>query len=129
MRLVQSPAQFCCPVTASLCPQSQRPYPDISTSENLPLTLYSNAMQEKENKVFITQLCLTLCDPVDYSPPGSSVWDSPGKHTGVGCQSLLWGTFPIQGLNPDLLHCRQILYCLSQQEKSTSIKICRFFNI
>ena len=33
--------------TASLYPQSQRPYSDISTSENLPLTLYSNAMQEK----------------------------------------------------------------------------------
>ena len=33
--------------TASLCPQSQHSYPDISTSENLPLTLYSNAMQEK----------------------------------------------------------------------------------
>ena len=24
-------------------------------------------------KVFVTQLCLTLCDPVDCSPPGSSV--------------------------------------------------------
>ena len=23
------------------------------------------------------QSCLTLCDPADYSPPGSSVWDSP----------------------------------------------------
>ena len=22
---------------------------------------------------FITQSCLTLCDPMDYSPPGSSV--------------------------------------------------------
>ena len=32
-----------------------------------------------------TQLCPTLCDPVDCSPPGSSVHgDSPGKNTGVG---------------------------------------------
>ena len=23
--------------------------------------------------VFVAQLCLTLCDPMDYSPPGSSV--------------------------------------------------------
>ena len=23
--------------------------------------------------VLVTQLCLTLCDPMDYSPPGSSV--------------------------------------------------------
>ena len=25
-------------------------------------------------KVFITQLCLTLCNPMDSSPPGSSVY-------------------------------------------------------
>ena len=29
--------------------------------------------------------------------------DSPGKNTGVGCQALLQGIFPIQGLNPHLL--------------------------
>ena len=29
------------------------------------------------------QSCLTLCDPMDYSPPGFSVHgDSPGKNTG-----------------------------------------------
>ena len=33
----------------------------------------------------VTQLCPTLCNPVDCSPPGSSVpGDSPGKNTGVG---------------------------------------------
>ena len=35
------------------------------------------------------QLCLTLCDPIDSSPPGSRPWDSPGKSTGVGCHFLL----------------------------------------
>ena len=30
-------------------------------------------------------------------------WDSPGKHTGVGCHFLLQGIFPTQGLNPSLL--------------------------
>ena len=35
------------------------------------------------------QSCLTLCDPVDGSTPGSSPWDSPGKYTGVGCHFLL----------------------------------------
>ena len=64
----------------------------------------------------VTQLCLTLCDPVHCSPPGSFVHgDSPGKNTGVGCPILLWGIFPTQELNPGLLHCRQILYCLSHQ--------------
>ena len=34
----------------------------------------------------IAQSCLTLCDPLDCSLPGSSVHgDSPGKNTGVGC--------------------------------------------
>ena len=37
-------------------------------------------------------------------------WNSPGKHTGVSCLCLLQGTFPIQGLNLALLHCRLILY-------------------
>ena len=36
-----------------------------------------------------------------------------GKNTGVGCQALLQGIFPTQGLNPGLLHCRQTLYRLS----------------
>ena len=36
------------------------------------------------------QLCLTLCNPIDGSPPGSpGPWDSPGKNTGVGCHFLL----------------------------------------
>ena len=48
--------------------------------------------------------CLTLCDPMDYSPPGSSVHgDSPGKKTGVDCHALLQGIFPTQGLNLHLL--------------------------
>ena len=42
-------------------------------------------------------------------------WGSLGKNTGVGCHALLQGIFPTQGLNPGLLHCRQILYSLSHQ--------------
>ena len=42
-------------------------------------------------------------------------WNSLGKNTAVGCHSLLQGIFPIQGSNPSLLHCRQILYHLSHQ--------------
>ena len=37
----------------------------------------------------VSQSCLALCDPLNCSPPGSSVlWDSPGKNTGVGCHAL-----------------------------------------
>ena len=62
----------------------------------------------------VTRLCLTLCDPMDYSPPGSPVHaDSPGKNTGVGCHTQ--GIFPTQGWNPGLPHCRRILHWLSHQ--------------
>ena len=26
-------------------------------------------------------------------------WDSPGKHTGVGCHAVFQGIFPTQGVN------------------------------
>ena len=32
---------------------------------------------------------VSLCDPISGSPPGSHLWDSPGKNTGVGCHFLL----------------------------------------
>ena len=67
--------------------------------------------------------CPTLCDPMDYSPPGSSVHaDSPGKNTEVGCHALLQGIFLTQGLNPGLPHCRQILYLLSHQGSPWDVK-------
>ena len=64
----------------------------------------------------VAQSCPTICDPMDCSPPGSSVHgDSPGKNTRVGSHSLLQGIFSTQGSNPGLPHCRWILYCLSHQ--------------
>ena len=45
-----------------------------------------------------------------YSP-----LNSPGQNTGVGSLSLLQGIFPTQGLNPDLPHCRRILYQLNHK--------------
>ena len=42
-------------------------------------------------------------------------WDFLGKNTEEYCHSLLQMIFPIQGLNQGLLHCGQILYCLSCQ--------------
>ena len=57
----------------------------------------------------VAKLCLTLCNSMNCSPPGSSVYgDSPGKNTGVSCHALLQGIFPTQGSNPCLLHYRWI---------------------
>ena len=42
-------------------------------------------------------------------------WDSPGKNTGMGSNSLLQAIFPTQGSNTHLLHCRCILYhCMGE---------------
>ena len=66
------------------------------------------------------QSCPTLCDSIDCNPPHSSVHgESPGRNTGVGCHPLLQRIFPTQGLNPGLLHCRQVLYHLSHQGSPT----------
>ena len=54
---------------------------------------------ESEVKVRVAQLCLTLCDPIDYTVHGIL-----GQNTGVGYCSLLQGIFPIQGSNPGLPH-------------------------
>ena len=55
----------------------------------------------------VAQSCLTHGL---YSPR-----NSPGQNTRKGSLSLLQGIFPTQGLNPGLLHCRQILYQLSHK--------------
>ena len=47
--------------------------------------------------------------------------NSSGKNTGVGCHFLLQETFPTQGLNPGLPHCRQTLY--QQSHQGTEIEI------
>ena len=52
--------------------------------------------------------CLTLCNPMDCRL--LCPWDFPVKKTEVGCHALLQGIFQTQGLNPWLLHYRQILY-------------------
>ena len=65
-------------------------------------------------RLLVTQLCLTLYDPMDCS---LCSWNSPGKNTGVGSHSFPQKILLTQGLNFGLLHCRQILYCLSHQRQ------------
>ena len=51
-----------------------------------------------------------------------SLWNSPGRNTGVGSLSLLQGIFPTQGSNPGLLHCRWILYQLSHKGSPKTVE-------
>ena len=62
----------------------------------------------------VFQSCLILCDPMG-GLCSSVHGDSLGKNLRVGCHALLQGIFPTEGLNPALLHYRQILYGLSHQ--------------
>ena len=58
-------------------------------------------------KVKVAQLCLTLCDPMDYTVHGI-----------LQARILEWllqGIFPTPGSNPGLPCCRQILYQLSHK--------------
>ena len=58
---------------------------------------YTFQVQGLENSL-VPQSCLTLCDPMRCSPPGSSVHGaSPGTNAGVGCHFLLQEIFPIEG--------------------------------
>ena len=82
----------------------QRNHPSGPASEPIPVLC------------LVAQSSPSLCNPMDCSPPGSSVLgDSPSRNTGVGSLSLLQGIFPIQGSNPGLPHCRWILYQLSHK--------------
>ena len=67
------------------------------------------------------QSCLTLCNPTDCSPPGSSVHGA--LHAGIlewaATPSSRGSSQPRQRSNPrflSLLHCRQILYRWASQE-------------
>ena len=86
-------------------------------------SLYSSKLFEYFLWIYVlSQLCLTLCDPMDCHLPGSSVHgDSPGKNTGLGCHALLQGIFPTQGSDPDFPHRRWILYHLNHQEAHVNI--------
>ena len=62
----------------------------------------------------VTESCLTLCNPMDCSPPSSSVHGIyQARILDIGCCFLLQGIFPNQGSNPRLLLGRWILYYLS----------------
>ena len=77
-------------------------------------------IKDTRNECVHAQSCSTLCDPMDYSLPSSSVHGIyPGKDTGVFCYFLLQGIMLTQGSNSHLLyllHYRQILYSWATRE-------------
>ena len=70
----------------------------------------------------LSESCLVMSDSL--RPHGLySSWNSPGHSMEVGSLSLLQRIFPTQGLNPGLLHCRQILYQLSHKGSPRKLEL------
>ena len=105
-----------------LCFQMYLWYKHINTSikhrlseqlgKNVPLGVLPKWLSLYQVPI-ISPSCLTLCEPMDYIVHGILqatilAW--------VASRSLHQGTFPTQGSNPGLPHCRQILCQLSYQE-------------
>ena len=67
------------------------------------------------NIVLVAQSSLTLCTPMDHSLPSSSIYWISQARIPEWVPSLSPGDLPDPGIEPGLLHCRQILYTLSHQ--------------
>ena len=75
------------------------------------VTAMGIAGQSYCSQVSVPVRCGRLYDPVDCSPPGSSVRGiSQARMTRMGCHLLFQGIFLTQRSNPGLLHRRWILY-------------------
>ena len=83
---------------------------DSSCPHNCTLILIKIlSVKSVSSVVLVTQLCPTLGNPMDCSPPGPFCpLRSPGKNSGVDSYSLLQGIFLTRGSNPRNPHCKQI---------------------
>ena len=80
------------------------------------LTICSQSCYTLKVKVLVAQWCLTFSDPVDCSPPGSSVHGIlQARISELVTMPSSRRIFLTEGLNLDLRHCRQILNHLSHQ--------------
>ena len=92
---------FALPVAVSHCNVTLKFLPWRS-----PFESYLASWLVKDSQCSVTLVMSDSLRPTRLLCP----WNVPGKNTGVGGHALLQRIFPTQGLNPGLLHCRQILY-------------------
>ena len=97
----------------------------------IPQGGHCTSSQLKTNKVRVSvaQSCLTLCDPMDWSPPGSSV------HGILQARILEWAAIPFSrgssqprdlpnpGIKPSSPAWQQVLSSLSHQGSSKTRKL------
>ena len=58
----------------------------------------------------VTQLCLTLCDPMDCNRPGSSVYGDPPEEYWSGLPCPPPGNLLNPGIEHRLPYCRRIFH-------------------
>ena len=105
-----------CPITGQHCPWLRTTgLEEHGTTIPCVAGLGKGIHGERKSKCSCSVVSSSL-QPHGLQPAGLLCpWDSLDKKPGIGCHFLLQGNFLIQGLNPGLLHCRQILYRLSHQ--------------
>ena len=112
--------EHCFCSVAKLCPLFETPW-IAARQASLSFTISQSLLKFMSIESVMLSHHLIICCPLLLLPsifPSIRVlrpWNFSGKSTGVGCQFLLQGIFPTQGLNPGLPHCRQTLYLLSHQ--------------
>ena len=78
-----------CATPQTTAHQAPRPWDSPGKNTGVGCHFLLQCMKVKSESA-VTQLCLTLSDPLDCSLPGSSVHGIfPGRSAGVGCHSLL----------------------------------------
>ena len=88
---------------------------EILSHSLLVFSLFCLLSVLSESEIEVAQSCLTLCNPIDCSLPGSSV------HGILQARIMEWVAIsfsrdlPDPGIEPGLPHCRQTVYRLSYQ--------------
>ena len=81
----------------------------------LCIVLVSACFVASFSQTLVTQSCPTLCDSMDYSPQVPLSMEFSRQEFWSGLPFPSPGHLLSPGIEPGLLHCRQILYCLSHK--------------
>ena len=117
-----SPSPGVCPSSCPLSGWCHRPSHPLQPS-SLLLLLFFHLPERESERASRSLMSDTLQPHGLYTP-----WKPPGQNTGVDSLSLLQGSFPTQGSNPGLPHCRGYLHQLSHKgssriQESTSLNL------
>ena len=92
-------------------------------------TLRQESLLEKVCGGLVSKLCLTLATTWTVACQTPPSMGFSRQEYWSGCHFLLQGIFPTQGLNPGLLHSRQILYWLNDEGNSQRKNVELIYNV